>query len=496
MEKMFVHDFGYLIPEIYATFSVLVLLIYGVVFTTSLNFNYPILSRNIVWMTIFILILEICMILNHSYPDKIVCNDILIIDHFSLFVKIIILLGGTGALLMSVDYLKLDKINSYEYGILILLSTIGMTLLVSSYDIIAMYLAIEFQSLALYVLAAFKRDSLFSTESGLKYFVLGAFSSGILLFGSSIIYGLTGITNFEDLAKLFTGHGYLDSIESTGVMIGILLMSVGLLFKIYAVPFHLWVPDVYEGSPTIVTAFFAITPSISVIAVFLRLLISTFYDFIDGWQQILIFCSISSMILASFAALAQNKIKRLLAYSAIGHAGYILIGFSAATPEGIRAMLFYSIVYILMTIGIFSFVIASRDQFKNLQIKYLSDIRILLKTNPLLAITVALILFSFAGIPPLAGFFSKLYIFFAAIKVSMYFVVIIGIITSVIGSVYYLRLIQIMYFEKTNLFITYQQIDKVKSLLLAIVSFFLLFFFLYPSPLMIFSHKAAILLCL
>lgn len=496
MSKMFVTDLGYLLPEIYATFSVLILLVYGVVFTTSSKHNYPILSKNIVWMTIFTLILEFVLILNNSNPDKIIFNDTLIVDHFSLFVKSILILGTIAALLMSLDYLKLEKINSYEYGVLILLSTIGMTLLVSSYDIISMYLAIEFQSLALYVLAAFKRNSQFSAESGLKYFVLGAFSSGILLFGGSIIYGFTGITNFEDLAKLFTGYGYTESVEYNGVMIGLLLVCVGLLFKVYAVPFHLWVPDVYEGSPTIVTAFFAITPSISVMALFLRLLISTFYDFIDGWQQILIFCSIASMILASFAALSQTKIKRLLAYSAIGHAGYLLIGFCSATPEGIRAMLFYSIVYIIMNIGIFSFVIATREKFKNSQIKYISDIRILLKTNPLLAITAALILFSFAGIPPLAGFFSKLYIFFAAVKVSMYFVVIIGVITSVIGSVYYLRLIQIMYFEKSNLLITYNQIDKPKSILLAISIFFLLFFFLYPSPLMIFAHKAALLLCL
>lgn len=496
MLKIFENELSFLFPELYASLATMLLLVYGVIYSTSSSKNYPILSRNIVYLSILVLLIEFILILNHKYPDDIIMNGSLIIDNFSLFIKGIIVLGASAALLMSIDYIKYDKINSFEYGILILLSTIGMTLLASSYDLIAMYLAIEFQSLVLYVLAAFKRNSQYSVESGLKYFVLGAFSSGILLFGASLIYGFTGITNFEDLGKLFVGAGYTDSLYNTGVMIGVILVGVGLLFKIYAVPFHLWVPDIYEGSPTIVTAFFAITPSISVLSLFLRFFISIFYDFIDGWQEVLILCSISSMVLASLAALAQNKIKRLLAYSAIGHAGYILIGFAAGTPEGIRAVLLYSIIYIVMSIGMFSFIIASRNQFNMKQIKYLSDIRILFKTNPILAISVALLLFSLAGIPPLAGFFSKLYIFFAAVKVSMYFVVLIGVITSVISSVYYLRLIQIMYFEKSDNMTTYIQVDKLKSYLLGISVFFISFFFLYPSPIMIFVHKAALLLCL
>lgn len=495
---LFANDFLYLMPEIFATLAVIVLIVYGVVYTTSSQYKHPLLARNMVYLSIFVLFLELLVLHNHTYLDKVILHNTLIVDYFSIVIKMIVVIAAIIALWLSIEYIRVEKLNAFEYGIIILLSTIGMTLIVSSYDLISMYLAIEFQSLCLYVLAAFKRESQFSTESGLKYFILGAFSSGILLFGASLLYGFTGMTNFEDLAKLFMGFG-TDSnyvINQSGTMIGLLLVAVGLLFKIYAVPFHVWVPDVYEGSPTIVTAFFALTPSISVMAVFLRLFMSTFYDFVEGWQPVLIYCSIASMALASIAALSQLKIKRLIAYSAIGHAGYLLIGFAAATPDGVRGLLLYSVVYIIMTAGMFSFILGTRTKFTNTQIKYLSDLNILFKTNPLLALTVALILFSLAGIPPLAGFFSKLYVFFAAIKMSLYFVVFVGVVTSVIGSFYYLRLIQIMYFEKPKHMITYTEIDSSKALIMAVSTFILLFFFVYPSPLMILTHKAALLLCL
>lgn len=496
MMTLFANDFKAVIPEIFCVTAILTLLVYGVLYSTSARYGYPILSRNVTWLAVFTLAMTVLLLLNHSYLDTTVFHNTFIVDHFSQFIKIIVLLSAAGALLISLDYLRQQQINSFEYAILISLATLGMVLLISSYDLISLYLAIEFQSLCLYVLAALKRNSEFSTEAGLKYFILGAFSSGILLFGSSLVYGFTGMTSFEDLAKLFTGLGSSDSIQTGGVLIGLILISVGLLFKVYAVPFHVWVPDVYEGSPTIVTAFFAVTPSISVLAVFLRLFLSTFYDFLDAWQQLLLFCSIASMIVATFAALSQKKLKRLLAYSAIGHAGYLLIGFASGTPDGVQALLLYSIIYIIMTLGMFTFLLATRDQFNGQQIRYLSDMNVLFRTNPILALSVALILFSLAGIPPLAGFFSKLYVFFAAIKVSLYFVVLIGVVTSVIGSVYYLRLIQIMYFEKAKTLVTYQQMDRVKSLILGITCFFLVFFIAYPSPLMIATHKAALALCL
>lgn len=495
MISMFMNDFQSVIPEMFCVTSILGLLVYGVFYSTSESYGYPILSRNVAWLSILTLSITALLVMNHSYQDAAIFQKTLIVDHFTQFVKVIVLLSAVAALLISLDYLRQQQINTFEYAILISLATLGMILMVSSYDLISMYLAIEFQSLCLYVLAALKRHSEFSTEAGLKYFILGAFSSGILLFGASLVYGFTGMTNFEDLAQLFTGLGYQESIQTGGVLVGLLLIGVGLLFKVYAVPFHVWVPDVYEGSPTIVTAYFAMTPSLAVFALFLRLFLSTFYDFLDHWQQILIFCSIASMILATFAALSQKKLKRLLAYSAIGHAGYILIGFAAGTPDGVQAMLLYGIIYIVMTLGIFTFILATRDQFQSKQIQYLTDLNVLFRTNPLLALSVALILFSLAGIPPLAGFISKLYVFFAAVKVSMYFLVVVGVITSVIGTVYYLRLIQIMYFEKVTTFVTYEQIDKIKSIILGLTCFFLLFFIFYPSPLMILTHKAALSLC-
>jgi proton-translocating NADH-quinone oxidoreductase chain N len=496
MALMFLNDFKAVIPEMFCVTSILGLLVYGVVYSTSSSYGYPILSRNVTWLSILTLVITALLVANHSYQDAAIFQNTLIVDHFTQFVKVVVLLSAAAALLVSLDYLRLQQINSFEYGILISLATLGMILLVSSYDLISMYLAIELQSLCLYVLAALKRNSEFSTEAGLKYFILGAFSSGILLFGSSLVYGFTGMTNFEDLAKLFTASNSIESIQTAGALIGLLLIAVGLLFKVYAVPFHVWVPDVYEGSPTIVTTYFAITPSLSVLAVFLRLFLSTFYDFLDYWQQILVFCSIASMIVATFAALSQKKIKRLLAYSAIGHSGYMLIGFASGTPDGVQAILLYSVIYIMMTLGMFTFLLATRDLFKSEQIKYLSDMNVLFRTNPVLALSVALILFSLAGIPPLAGFIGKLYVFFAAIKVSMYFIVLVGVITSVIGTVYYLRLIQIMYFDKAKTLVTYQPIDKIKSIVLAVTCFFLVFFIFYPSPLMIMTHKAALYLCL
>lgn len=491
----FSHDLFLVLPETFCLTSIFILLVYGVFCSTSSHLHYPILSRPMVWMAVLALGFTLLLILQQPPVQATLFHDALVVDFFSQLVKCVLLFSAMVSLLLSVEYLRLQRMNAFEYAILIMLSTLGMLLMASSHDFISMYLALEFQSLCLYVLAAFKRNSQFSTEAGLKYFILGAFSSGLLLFGASLIYGFTGMTNLHDLATLWAGFGYDHSIQSGAVLVGMLLVAVGLLFKVYAVPFHVWVPDVYEGSPTIVTAFFALTPSLSVLAFFIRFFFSAFYDFLEYWQPILLFCSLASMIVASLAALSQKKIKRLLAYSAIGHAGYLLIGFSAGTPEGIQAMLLYSIVYVMMTLGMFSFLLATRDQFQGKQIQSISDLHLLFKTNPVLAISVALILFSLAGIPPLAGFLSKLYVFFSAIQVSLYFLVLVGVVTSVIGTVYYLRLIQIMYFEKVTQYRTFQSMDRTKSLLLGISCFFLLFFMAYPSPLLVLTHKAALTLC-
>jgi proton-translocating NADH-quinone oxidoreductase chain N len=363
--------------------------------------------------------------------------------------------------------------------------------MISAYDLIAMYSAIELQSLCFYVIAASKRNSEFSTEAGLKYFILGAFSSGILLFGCSMIYGFTGVTNFEELAKIFTGYEItLFGAQSSGIFMGILFIAVGFLFKITAVPFHMWAPDVYEGSPTLVTAFFSIAPKISILANMIRVFIYSFYD--PTWQQLFFFCSIASMILGALAAMAQNKVKRLLAYSSIGHVGYLFIGFSCGTIEGIQSLLIGVFIYVLMTINVFAIVLAlCQNRFK-----YIADLGALAKTNPILAITSSITMFSYAGIPPLAGFCSKFYLFFAALGCGAYLLALIGVVTSVISCFYYIRFVKIMYFDTPKKWILYKPMDREKSLLLAITLFLISFFFLYPSPLFLVSHQMALSLCL
>lgn len=358
-----------------------------------------------------------------------------------------------------------------------LFSTCSMLFLISSYDLIAMYLAIELQGLSFYILASSKRNSEFSTEAGLKYFILGAFSSGILLFGCSLIYGFTGLTSFSGLAKFFVGLSLANSNE---FLLGILFLATGFLFKLTAVPFHMWVPDVYEGSPTAVTSYFAIVPKIAVLGIFLKLFLFVFFELFFSWQQILIFCSMASMIVGSIAAVYQKKIKRLLAFSSIGHMGYILIGICCGTLEGIASTLLYTIIYVIMTINIFAVILTLKSN--NFRIKYIEDFAILSKSNPLLALSVALVLFSMAGIPPLAGFCSKFLVFFVALESSLYSLAFVGILTSVISCFYYIRLIKILYFDKPLKWVVYQPMDREKSILLAISLFFIVYFFCYPSP--------------
>jgi len=367
--------------------------------------------------------------------------------------------------------------------------------MISSYDFISMYLTIEMQSLCFYVLACSKRNSEFSTEAGLKYFILGAFSSGILLFGASLIYGFSGITNFEELTKLsYSEH------MGTGVLIGMLFIAVGFLFKLTAAPFHMWAPDVYEGAPTAVTAFFAVAPKIALFALFSRLFLYTgpfgsLGTIFFAWEKILVFCCIASMLVGAFSALSQQKIKRLLAYSSIGHVGYMIIGLICASREGIESMLVYLIIYIIMTLNVFAIVLSlrSRASGESSQVRYISDLSMLSRTHPVLAITLTLTLFSMAGVPPLAGFCGKFYVFFSALSSSMYLLAFVGIFTSVISCFYYIRLIKIMYFEKLPAsVISFQPIDQGKAFVLAITLFFLVFFIFYPSPIFLLAQKVAL----
>lgn len=494
--NFFENDIKAIFPEMFLTVGILYLLTYGVIYSTSSRHSYPIIIRSTGWLGIQILSITILLTLNNPLNDVIMMNSLAISDYIGQITKTVLMFSGIIAITISFDYIKKERINFFEYVILLLLAILGMLLIISSYDLMSMYLAIEFQSLCLYVLAAFKRNSLYSVEAGLKYFILGAFSSGMLLFGISIIYGFTGVTGFEDLGKLVVFTSSENLYLSSGVILGLIFISVGLLFKVYAVPFHVWVPDVYQGSPTIVTAFFAITPSISVLVLLTRLFTSTLHDLIFYWQPVFITCSIASMLLGSIVALSQDRIKRLLAYSAIGHIGYVLIALSTGTPEGVRGLLIYAIIYIIMSACFFTVLLALRKKDLTGQVVFIKELRSLYKVNPVLSITLAIVLFSMAGIPPLAGFFSKLYVFLPAIHEGLFAVVIIGIIGSVISAVYYLWLVKIMYFEKTDIWASFEQIDKQKAVILGITLFLLLFFFLYPSPLILMTHKAALMVCL
>ena len=371
--QFFENDFYGIIPELFLLLSSLSLLMFGVVYSTSKEHGSPSLMKVMSWASVLCLVLTGFLLLNTPCNSMIFFSQSLLLDELSVFFKILILVGSVSSILMSFQYFETERMQNFEYLILILLSTLSMFLLVSSYDLISMYLAIEMQSLCFYVLAASKRHSEFSTEAGLKYFLLGAFSSGVLLFGCSLVYGYTGITNFEDIAKCLAGSALFQTHHSF-LHLGMCLIMIGFLFKLTAAPFHFWAPDVYEGSPTSVTAFFAITPKIALLGVFLRLLLGSFYDLLFAWQYVLIFCSVCSLFIGAFGAMAQKKIKRLLVYSSIGHVGYLLIGICCGTVEGLQAVLLYLILYVFMTVNVFTIVLSCIDHSNTFRLKYIQDL--------------------------------------------------------------------------------------------------------------------------
>ena len=364
-----------------------------------------------------------------------------VVDDFARFAKILILLGSAATLLMAQDFLVSQGLDKFEFPVLVLLATVGMMLMVSASSFIALYMGLELQSLALYVLAAFHRDSLRSTEAGLKYFVLGALSSGMMLYGISLIYGFTGTTDFATIAHVATaGH------VGVGLIFGIVFLISGLAFKVSAVPFHMWTPDVYEGAPTPITAFFSMSPKVAAMILFVRAMLGPFPDAIHQWQQIVVVISVLSMALGSFAAIGQANIKRLMAYSSIGHMGYALLGLAAGTTQGVQGVLIYMLIYIVTNAGVFVCILQMRRHGE--QVETISDLAGLARTQPKLAFAFAALMFSLAGIPPLAGFFGKFYVFMAAIEAHLYIPAVLGVLASVVGAYYYLRIVKIIYFDE------------------------------------------------
>jgi NADH-quinone oxidoreductase subunit N len=405
-----------------------------------------------------------------------------IVDNFARFMKVLALLGSAITLIMSGQYLLRTKMDSEEYPVLIMLATIGMLLMISANDLISLYVGLELQSLALYVVAALKRDSAKSSEAGLKYFVLGALSSGMLLYGSSLIYGFTGHTQFAEIAKVLSLTG-----SSLGIIFGIVFVLAGLAFKVSAVPFHMWTPDVYEGAPTPVTAFFATAPKIAAIALFTRVMVGPFASITHDWQQIVVLISIASMALGAFAAIGQNNIKRLLAYSSIGNMGFALVGLAAGTIEGVQGLVVYMMIYLITTLGVFACVLSMRR--KGVYVENISDLSGLGKTNKGHAFMLAMLMFSLAGIPPLAGFFGKLFVFLAAVKAGLLVLAVLGVLASVVGAYYYLRIIKIMYFDEPAA--AFDKTDAEVNWVIYVAGLFVLLFGLFASPLLNLTLVAA-----
>ena len=454
-------------PEIFLLLVIHLFILYGVICATSAHLNYPILLNNITWLSIQSLLFAYTLLIYNPVSYGLCFDTLLIYDNFSVFIKSIILLTTILTILISIKYNQFENINAYESIILILLAVVGILLLISSLNLISIYLAIELQSFCLYILAALNRTSEFSTEAGLKYFVLGAFSSGLLLFGFSLIYAFTGTSNLVNLFQ-FLAVTSSNTIIINGISIASIFVLAALLFKLSAAPFHLWAPDIFEGAPTAITAFFAIVPKIGILVLLTRFSYFSFYDIFFSWQKLLIFASLFSIIIGTFGALVQSKLKRLLAYSAISHMGYILIGFCSGCFEGLEASYMYVLIYIVMTLIGFIIILGIYEKKTLKRLNYIKDLMILTKSNPILAISLLVAFFSMAGIPPLAGFFSKMFLFIVAIQVSMYLLAFIGVLMSVVSCFYYIRIIKLAYFDSSYDWITLSRFDREKSIILGI----------------------------
>ena len=456
-------EIKYLGPELFLTLSIFSLLILGVFIKNSFNIVYRLSS-----IVIFIVLL---ILLSSNFETTKIFKDSIVIDNFSTFIKSLILISTLFIILMSKKYLIDIKNDKFEYPIIVLLSVLGMFIMVGANDLIVFYLGLELQSLSLYILSAIDRDNSKSSEAGIKYFVLSALSSGLLLYGCSLLYGFTGSTNFELILENTKS-------ASVGVTFAMVFILVGLAFKVSAGPFHRWTPDVYQGSPTSVTSFFSVVPKVAGIAVFIKFMYLPFHAIIDQWQYILVFISIASMILGAVAAIGQNNIKRLIAYSSIGHIGYAIAGIAAGSDNGFKNTIIYITIYSVMNIGAFAFIMSmKRGQ------KYVEDIGELSgasKNHPMMCFALLVILFSLAGIPPLAGFFAKFYIFMSVIESGMFTLAIIGLVTTVVSAFYYIRIIKIMYFDDTKKpFENLKDYSIQGSLILSCI--LLISFFLYPS---------------
>ena len=463
-------------PEIFLAAVTALLLVYGVVRGES--------SANFVAVTTSLALLATAVLLFVPYREGTAFASLFIVDRLTTTMKALVLVGSAVTVLMARAYFERVKAWRFEYPVLVSLATLGMMLMISANDLMALYVGLELQSLALYVVASFQRDSERSTEAGLKYFVLGSVASGMLLFGSSLIYGFCGGTAFVEISKaLLDGRA-----AESGVVVGLVFVVAGLAFKVSAVPFHMWTPDVYEGAPTPVTALFAVAPKIAAMSLLVSVLMGPFKPLFPQWQQIIVAASILSMVLGAFAALRQQNIKRLMAYSSIGNVGYLLLGLASGSEKGIQAVVFYLAIYLVMTLGVFATILMMKR--RDVMVENVADLAGLSRSQPAMAFALLLFMFSLAGIPPLAGFWGKLYIFMAAVEAKLYVPAVIGVLASVVASYYYLRIVKVMYFDEPA-----EAIDRpafgVNRAVALVAAFLVAVFSLVPQPLSVVAAAAA-----
>jgi NADH-quinone oxidoreductase subunit N len=462
-------------PEVFLIISSLVLLMYGV-------FREHTSARTVSWLSVVALIGAGIMILSQPAGTQTLFDRAFILDDFARFMKVLIVLAAALALVMSLDYLEKARVLKFEYPVLVLLASTGMMMMISANDLISLYLSLELQSLALYVLAAFRTDSQRSSEAGLKYFVLGALASGFLLYGCSLIYGFAGATSFEKITLAAQVEG-----PTIGLIFGLVFVLTGLAFKVSAVPFHMWTPDVYEGSPTVSTAIFAAAAKAAAIGLMVRVLLSAFPGLTSQWQQIIIAVAVGSMLIGAFGAIGQTNFKRLMAYSSIGNVGYMLVGLSAGSQQGAQAVLIYLAIYVAMTLGTFACILAMRRAEG--MVENIDQLAGLSRNQPMLAFMLAMLMFSMAGIPPLAGFFAKFYVFAAALDAGLAWLAVLGVLASVVGAYYYLRIVKLIYFDEPA--DAFEPLGAGPGLVLSITGAFVLLYFLSPGPLVAAAGLAA-----
>ncbi|WP_092185181.1 NADH-quinone oxidoreductase subunit NuoN [Devosia sp. YR412] len=462
-------------PEMLLAIGAIVLLLIGVVVNKekSLLVSYGAV----------LLLLVVGALVLFAPAEGVLFNGVFIADSFARFMKVLVLGGSAFALMLALPRAEENGTHKFEYAILVLLATLGMMAMVSANDLMSLYVGLELQSLSLYVLAAIKRDDSRATEAGLKYFVLGALSSGMLLYGASMVYGFTGHTNLQDIVVAIADEG-----RSIGLIFGMVFLLAGVAFKISAVPFHMWTPDVYEGAPTPVTAFFATAPKVAAMALMVRLVMDTFQGITSDWQQVVIFLSIASMVLAAFAAIGQKSIKRLIAYSSIGHVGFALVGLSSGTQVGVEGVAIYMAIYVAMTVGLFACLLSLRTE--NGAVETIDELAGAAQKRPFVAAVMAIIMFSLIGMPPLAGFFAKWHAFLAAIDAQLYVLAVIGVLASAVSAFYYLRVVKVMYFDEPVR--DFEVVPAELNIIMGVAGFLVVtYYFTVGGPLANFAHTAA-----